>query len=654
MTRRPPVGMPSPVPSGARPWLGAAACGALLLAACGQEDSTTPPANDSPPEPEVTCPSIGPRLDVTYPADGAPHTERFIEIQGTATDADRVQVTVDGGEPLIAAGETIWRTTVQLTPGPHTIVATPLGRDGCPDGAAVERVVVQGEKVTLVEPPPSGEVELRLDKLALGELLTPADQACIVLTTLDLGPLVENALKALADPEAWWGGDPGWGPVETSLASLLVMSPDTADLAGTQLDAVMDLSRRLGLAPGRILADLLGLAPTAPFLASDVVAGVMIDLLIASHPNFEPTFDDCASRPAVPQGPGEMVVTLADGLADLAPLGEKYGRVERDGALVHPGFLAEAPTAALFTPAFAMVVRGSGNVSVRPGLRPGEGFASHVVPPPAGTPILDLDFSDPDTFTIVGLEPEPTAALTLGVLEHPFFVPLASADAPRGGPVWDVPQWTLEHIVAEASFRGFSPLWPGGQTFAYDLGSITDAAVVTWDEGEVVVDVVADLGPPPPTAYIWDLIVDVAQARLHDDGMGGTLGEGEANVRLALPPLPIGLDAAQLVEAMRPALEAQKQTLIGMMVGDPSALPSEATIWLTDGPGLAVSETAPALYPSRAQLAEGSGGVYAVSLGAEPQRFWTESAAGEVVVLDIGPWEGTQVVIGQTVMPEAP
>ncbi|MEZ4436164.1 MAG: hypothetical protein R3F65_27520 [bacterium] len=587
------------------------------------------------------CPDVAPVATIEAPGDGSAHTAAFLEVRGTATGAGAVEVVVDDGAPLTAAGERSWSTTVQLTPGPHTVRVTPKGRRGCGDGATVTHTVVQGSQMTLVAPPPPGVVELRLDRLALERLLTEDDQKQIVLARLDLAPLVGNALAALEDPAAYGLDTRRWTAAERNLAGLLVMSPDTADLSGTALAPVMDLSAQLGLPPPRILSDMLGLAPSERFLSSEIVTDVMLDLLIRSHPNFTPPGE-------APDPEGRLAVTLHDGLGDLAPLADKYGPSGD-----HPGFIAEPPSAELFTPAFAMVVRGEGNITVLPGLRPGEGFASHVVPPPAGEAILALDFRDPDTFRIEGLHPEPRAALTLEVPESPmdFAVPAPPAmgrPAPPGdSAVWDAPPWTLEHIVAEASRRAFADLWPDGLALEYALGAIDPAAQVSWDAGWVVVDVVAELGPPPAPAYIWDLILDVAQQRLHDGVEDGQV----IKVRLELPLLPIGLDADQLVDVMRPALEAQKETLVAMMVGAPDALPSEATIWL-DGQALVIAGDAAPLYPSRQALAEDIQSTRRVELGEAAQTWWTRSPGGQLVVLDVGEWRGDRVSIGQTVMPE--
>lgn len=622
--------------------LALAGLGALaMLPGCddGDGDLITPQPDAGTP---AGCPNVAPQVQIEVPGDGAAHTATFLEVRGTSTGAGNVEVVIDQGLPLTAAGQMSWSTIVQLSPGPHTVTVTPKGRRGCEDGAPVVHQVVQGFEMTLVAPPPPGEVELRLDRLALERLLTPEDQERVILARLDLGPLVGNALAALEDPAAFGLDTSEWTAAERNLAGLLVMSPDSADLAGTALAPVMDLSGQLGLPPPRILSDMLGLAPSERFLGSAIVTEVMLDLLIRSHPNFTPPGEQ-------PDPQGRLAVTLADGLGDLAPLAAKYGPSGD-----HPGFLAEPPSAELFTPAFAMVVRGEGNVILQPGFRPGEGFAAHVIRPPVGESILSLDFADPETFRIEGLHPEPRAALTLEVPESPeyFAVPPPPENgqpppAPGANRVWDAPPWTLEHIVAEASLRAFGGLWPDGLELGYALGAIDPAAQVSWDEGWVVVDVVADLGPPPAPAYIWDLILDVAQQRLHDGG----LAEGEANVRLALPLLPIGLDAEALVDAMRPALEAQKELLVAMMVGAPESLPSEATIWL-DGSALVVAPGASALYPSRSALAEDRESTRRIELSETTQTWWTRSPGGQLVVLDIGGWRDDRVTIGQTVMLE--
>ncbi|MCA9542237.1 MAG: hypothetical protein KC620_25245, partial [Myxococcales bacterium] len=359
---------------------------------------------------------------------------------------------------------------------------------------------------------------------------------------------------------------------------------------------------------------------------------VMLAQLIRNHPNFG---DDAQGR---------MLVTLADGLGDLAPLAAKYGP-----AGDHPGFLAEPPRAELFTPAFAMVVRGRGNVVIRPGLRPGEGYSSHVVRPPAGEAILQLDFLEESSLRIEGLVPEPRAALTLEVHESPQrFASGARQPAPLGSSaVWDTPAWLLEHIVGAAAWQAFSPLFPEGRHLDYALGAISPAASLDWDDGFVTVDVVADLGPPPAPAYIWDLILDVAQVRLHDGG----LAEGQANVRLALPLLPIGLDADGLIAQMRPVLQAQKDDMVRMMVGDVDALPSVATLWLDADATLRVEPGAPAVFASLDDLLAGVTPRQSIPLTDAPQMFWTRAADGTPVALEVGAWQGDRVVIGHAAVP---
>lgn len=602
---------------------------AALAAGCATGDDASPPgAADAGVE-------AGPlAVAITSPAEGAPVPDRFVTVSGTATGpVERVEIRIDDGPPIAAAGRTAWQATVALDPGARRLTVAAHG----PGDAVAEaaRTLYVGRTVRLVAPAGGdpGEIELRLDRLGLQRVLRPEDQRQIVLAYLDLAPLVRNALAALADPDAWGVDSAAWGPAERNLARLLTMDPDRADVSGSALAPLLDLSARLGLPPPRVFADLLAIEPTEPILDRDVVAGALLDQVIRSHPAFDG--DD----------EGRLAVTLEDALSDLATFAERYGP-----AGDHPGFVAAPPRAELFTPAFAMVVRGRGNVRILPGVRPGAGYASHVVPPVEGAPILDLDFEDPERFRVEGLEPEPRVALTLEVAEAEAFFEIGPPDAPppRGGSaVWSAPPWSLERVVAEASFRAFAGRFAGERVLTYDLGAISPAATLVWRGGFVTVDVVGDLGPPPPPAYIWDLMLDVAQRRLHD----GDLEEGSVRARLALPPLPIGLDAEGLVEAMRPLLQAQRAELVALMLGEPESLESRATLWLdARAPALRVADGAPPLH-ARADLSDAPRDV--APLGDAPAVWWTRSPEGERYAVLVGPWRGDAVDVGLVAVPEA-
>lgn len=524
---------------------------AALLPACEAANVVADPA------PDVDAGAAA-WVRLRSPAAGDVVESGFIVAIEAAAPA-RVQIAGRPDQVVSPGPDGVARLPVAAPPGPLEVRVAPA--DGAGEGAQVRVFVARA--TTLHPPPAAGTVTLRLDREALGALLSPAEQARVPLVDLDLGPLVQGALVALLDPERAGVDRSDWGPAEENLVRLLGNTPASTDPTGTALGPVLALGERLGLPPGRILADLLGIAPDEAILGADVLAEVLLDDLIGTHP-----------VQAAQADPRRLRVTLADALADLAPLAERFGP-----AGAHPGFLAGPPTAELFTPAFAMVVEGTGQARRLPGVDRAGAYATHLELPADGE-VLALDFEDPARFRVEGLAPIPRAGLTLGLTELPRFVPLPAPDpAPRGqSEAWAAEPWTLEHIVVDAAWRAYGTRFPGERLFAYALGALDPATEIAWLDGRVTVHTVAGLGPPPPPAYVWDLILDVAQVRLHDG-----VEEGGAAIRLRLPPLAIGLDADGLIAAMRPALQARRADLVRMMLGDPADLPSEAVAWVEGG-----------------------------------------------------------------------
>src|SRR5262249_48974686 len=93
------------------------------------------------------------------------------------------------------------------------------------------------------------------------------------LLDLDLtsGPntprLLDNALAAVKalDPATL-------APAARNMQRLLKMTPDTADLAGTNLEKLISLAPLVGIAPARVLADLMGVDVEDTVLSPEVVA----------------------------------------------------------------------------------------------------------------------------------------------------------------------------------------------------------------------------------------------------------------------------------------------------------------------------------------------------------------------------------------------
>jgi hypothetical protein len=192
-----------------------------------------------------------------------------------------------------------------------------------------------------------------------------------------------------------------------------------------------------------------------------------------------------------------------------------------------------------------------------------------------GKQILDLDLDSKD-FSVVGLVDEPTADLTFSLKETPTFYKAgttqkAGADPARPGfyrgnsSVLSAPKWFAEGIIQETGYRQyfdrFGPSY--ARTLHYDAGSIKDAAVVTWNRGWTDIQTSGGIGNPPPPLYIWDMLMEVAQVRLHDGG----IAEGAANAQFRIEKLSIGLTSDQLIERVKPKLKEQEGELSKRIAG---------------------------------------------------------------------------------------
>jgi len=173
---------------------------------------------------------------------------------------------------------------------------------------------------------------------------------------------------------------------------------------------------------------------------------------------------------------------------------------------------------------------------------------------------------------------EPAVDLRVVMPENPAFLRagstrLAGPDEEDPGfyrgdsALWTSRPWQLEHIVAETTYRQYHRSYEDTafeHTLRYAAGSIEDAAVVSWSRGWLDIQTSGGIGDPPAPLYVWDMLSEVAQVRLHEGG----LLEGEAGLAFRLEHLSIGLTAEQLIESLRPTLEAQKEELSQRLVGD--------------------------------------------------------------------------------------
>jgi hypothetical protein len=150
--------------------------------------------------------------------------------------------------------------------------------------------------------------------------------------------------------------------------------------------------------------------------------------------------------------------------------------------------------------------------------------------------------------------------------------------------VFSLDRFLFEHISAEIGYRQLHRAFASTafrRENRYNAGSIVDAAVINWDRGWVSITTAGGIGAPPPPLYAWDLLVEVAEARQHDEG----LAQGAADMAFTLTGLPIGLTADQLVAKLRPRLNEQQDKLSELLVGSSGLASSGADVFYQPATG---------------------------------------------------------------------
>lgn len=434
------------------------------------------------------------------------------------------------------------------------------------------------------EPPPEGPasplavgetrvVELRstrFDVLDYEKTLTKADilalpadvQARLWLLDLDLsnGPnaprLLDNALAAIrtADPKTLT-------PAARNLQRLLNMTPATADLRGTNLEELNALAPLIGIAPPRVLADLLAIDVDDEFIAPALAAEAILTNVIATHPNARTRLGaKTAANPdgIYPVARGSIPITLADAATNCASLSTKFGAVTQ-GGVFHPGFIVGTTSARVLEEDFRITVRANANALPYKGIELARAEVASVSSVRSQSDRL-FNFEDPNWLVIDGLVPGVPVleSITFRIPEHPEFVRGGRSPMPRGfgsSEAWTLPPWSIEHVLisaAQSAYRGIST------RIAYTAEGKTDPlfeAVVS--DGFQEMNVAGGVGAPPAPSYLWDLLLEVAQVRLHD----GQIPEGQADVEITLRDVPIGTDTATIERSIRENLEADPNAL---------------------------------------------------------------------------------------------
>lgn len=428
---------------------------------------------------------------------------------------------------------------------------------------------------------------LSMDRTEVAELF--GDQAgSIRLLSLDPSPLLANTLDALRNAcgDAWQEDDPdpnhdcsltelgqtfgGMGSpwqasAEYALVRLLTMTPANVDVSGTtseQLANLVDALASVGeIDPfSQVLGDALGLGRTDPMVSEASLVAALKEHFVGTHPAVGPT--------------QELEVTLADALADLTTLADRYGP-----AGDHPGIIAGEVGGEVFGPDFKMVVTADSNLRIVDGVdgSMGKGFVTVVddLVGPTYDDELEFDFEDPQRFRLEGLVDDLRVDLRVRLEEHVGFVPSCVGDPPcqddlPGNPVddtsvWALQPWELEHVVTAAAKLDYDQrTW-----FAVYVNGL--AQVQIGQEGNppgwVHYEVQGGLGDPPGDQYLWETVLEVAQVALHHTPWTD-FAEGSASVAFTVRDVEVGLSGDEATEAVKPYLQEQAPVLSDLLLGN--------------------------------------------------------------------------------------
>ncbi len=446
------------------------------------------------------------------------------------------------------------------------------------------------DPVTVQVPPPPQEISVgesrtvelifrRLDVRGFKQSLTLEDIRALPpailedtwLLDLDMTPFVSNALEQVSStPPAQAAQLP---LPARNLWKLLNLTPESADLSGTQLEGLLNVGKAVGLPPSMILADLTQADENARIISSQAVAQAVARDLISTHPNAQRRrgpVDEAHPDGLYPVKSGAIPVTLADVVNNFEALATRYGPAPADPSApnvpVHPGFVVDASPVVATTEDFRMTVKVNLNALPYKGVDATVGTVASINS--TGGQIEQMfDFSDPSWLSLEGLTPDlRIPRLTMSIFENEAFLAGGNARAPLptgNSAVWAVPPWQLEHLLATAGqiragaisghCTSYSPQGSSDSSFTA-VNVCIDATGWT----DIAVDPSVVLSQPPPTpSYFWDILLEVAQRRLHDNGVA----EGAASVQLTVEDVPIGLTPEDLVAQIRANAQTNPRAL---------------------------------------------------------------------------------------------
>ncbi len=377
----------------------------------------------------------------------------------------------------------------------------------------------------------------------------------IWLLDLDITPLTSNALEQLRDLE----------PAEAealplpaqNMRTLLKLTPDNVVLEGTNFEELQDLSSAVGIPTARAFGNLLEVDVTDEFVPPEIVAEVIADNIIGTHPSAQTRRGPVtAEHPdgLYPVAPRSLPLTMADVVTNFEGLADRFGPSED-----HPGFIVEASGVSVIEDQFKM--RSRVNVNALPFKGVDLGDVSVASVSSVGSQIETLhDYASDDWLELEGLVEDPRVqTLTLKVEENPTFVPGGVSRLPEGkgdSPVWANPVWEFETVLAEMSRRTAARISDHCDEYTLATGTVAFSACID-GEGWVTMETFNDIGSPPDPSYLWDINLEIGQVRVHDGG----LAEGEADVEFTVTDVPVGVPPDQMVAQLRENIQANPEAL---------------------------------------------------------------------------------------------
>ncbi|MFV8754694.1 acetyltransferase [Nannocystaceae bacterium ST9] len=404
------------------------------------------------------------------------------------------------------------------------------------------------------------DVEGFEERLTLDELRALPNSTLdeLWLLDLELTPLVQNALLQLKELPADQVAEL---PIAAqNMRTLMNITPDNVNLEGTSLEELIALSGALGIPEAKALSDIFEIGITEDFIPIEADTQAVVEGLIASHPATQ--WRDGPVDAEHPDGkwavaPNSLPITLGDVVTNFEGLTERFGPVETEWGM-HPGFIQEAEGFSVIEEEFAMTVKVDINALPYKGadLTDGSGASINSTASQIAT-VFPVD--DPDWMSVEGLVPDPKiSSMTVIMLENDEFIAGGTSKdpAPEGNsPAWELPPWEFERVVVE--MVALATAGVSDHCTVYEVGG-ADACSACIDANQwIEFETFADVGNPPAPSYAWDVVLELAQVRLHDGG----LAEGEADIAFTLHDVPLGVSAEAIVDQIRANMAANPLAL---------------------------------------------------------------------------------------------